>query len=893
MADDRDVRVRFIANVSNYTQGVRQAGRATRDFGREVSGRGRATEAQLQAVGRSSLLMAAGMAGGFALATKAAIDWESAWTGVLKTVDGSDEELGALEDGLRRMATELPATHTEIAAVAEAAGQLGISTPAIEDFTRTMIDLGETTNLSAGEAATNLARVANIMQTSQSDFDRMGSTVVDLGNNMATTESEIVEFSTRLAAAGQIAGLSEADVFAFGAAMTSVGVRAEAGGTALSKVFTGMRDAVLTGTEELDTFADVAGMTVDEFVTAFEDDPAQAIDSFIRGLGTMNEAGESTTEVFEALSLTDQRLMRSLLSAASAGDVLTEALEIGNRAWEDNTALASEAEMRYDTTAAQMQILRNRVTDLAVDAGSTLLPVLNNVVEAVGDMAVGFAEMPGPIRTAGLAFGGVSTAGLTVLGVTAMLVPKVRILRASMMGMGTAGQFVGRNMGRMATGVGLAAVAIAGVSYIMGQNAKKAEEARQRMLGFADAIREAGDAAEGTASEIARVVGETPDLARMLNDAEVSVADLSRAIHGSDDDWEQMRDRLLATADAAGESTLAFATFLHRMRDDAREAVTHVENVEGAVDGAGDAASGAAGQVGEMTDAFDDNKTAAEEAEDAVKNYRDTLRAMFDPWFGAIDALQKNAEAQDDVTAAEWKLIAATQEYDKAIREHGQGSDEAREASMKLLEAQGNLEDANYDAVRSAFDLDGALNELQIRLAGGMSLDEAEAKLDSWADQGWITEQQAADLAEELGIVRDEAHSIPSEITISFYADTSEFDRKFGVLTEQARSTRSHTIPIGPGRSVGMAGRALGGPVQAGTSYLVNEDTPRSETIVPVTDGRVLTQQQAMQALSAATGGGGGPIVNLNVDGTGLDTEALAEVVLRKAGWQIQLAGVR
>src|SRR5690606_40694859 len=92
---------------------------------------------------------------------------------VTKTVDGTASEMAVLEGQLRQLATELPATHGEIAAVAEAAGQLGISRENIVSFTRTMIDLGETTNLTAEEAATAMARMANIMQTPQAEIERL------------------------------------------------------------------------------------------------------------------------------------------------------------------------------------------------------------------------------------------------------------------------------------------------------------------------------------------------------------------------------------------------------------------------------------------------------------------------------------------------------------------------------------------------------------------------------------------------------------------------------------------------------------------------------------------------------------------------------------------------
>ena len=78
---------------------------------------------------RRLLVLVLASVGALGLAAKAAMDWESSWAGVQKTVDGSPQQMAALEAGLRGLARELPATHTEIAAVAEAAGQLGIETP--------------------------------------------------------------------------------------------------------------------------------------------------------------------------------------------------------------------------------------------------------------------------------------------------------------------------------------------------------------------------------------------------------------------------------------------------------------------------------------------------------------------------------------------------------------------------------------------------------------------------------------------------------------------------------------------------------------------------------------------------------------------------------------------
>lgn len=436
---DRSISVKLRAEINDFNRQMAQAGKSSDKFAADFDKNGQKIETGAGRLARSaevnreawqtagSALAGFGIAGAAALAltAKAAMDWESAWTGVLKTVDGTADELTALEGALRDMALELPASSTEIAKVAETAGQLGVGIDGIESFTRTMIDLGETTNLSAEEAATALARMANIFGTSIGDVSRMGATIVDLGNNSATTEAEILGLATRLSAAGKQAGLSEANVLAFATTLTSVGVEAEAGGTALSKVFTAVGDATRDGGDDLAKFADVAGVSVAEFRAAFEDDAASAIAMFIEGMGNLAESGQSTTAVFDDLELTDQRLMRAILSTASAGELLTDQLALGNTAWEENTALVEEANKRYDTTEAKMQIARNAINDAAITIGEDFLPVLADMASAVAGAADAFSKIPDPIRRAGTGLGAITTAAALLAGGLLLVVPRI------------------------------------------------------------------------------------------------------------------------------------------------------------------------------------------------------------------------------------------------------------------------------------------------------------------------------------------------------------------------------------------------------------------------------------------------------------------------------------
>ena len=135
-----------------------------------------------------------------------------------------------------------------------------------------MIDLGESTNMTATDSASSLAKFANITNMAADKYSNLGSVIVDLGNNFATTESDIVAMGTRLAASGELVGLSQAQIMALAAAMSSVGVEAEAGGSAMSKLLKNIQVAVETGGKSLTKYAKVAGMTGDKFKKAFGED---------------------------------------------------------------------------------------------------------------------------------------------------------------------------------------------------------------------------------------------------------------------------------------------------------------------------------------------------------------------------------------------------------------------------------------------------------------------------------------------------------------------------------------------------------------------------------------------------------------------------------------------
>ena len=393
----------------------------------------------------------------FGASAKAAIDWETAFTGVQKTVDATSEEYDQLATNIKKMATETASSASDIAGVMEIAGQLGIEgVEGLTTFTKTMVELGDTTNLSAEEAATSLARFLNITGESSESVDRIGSAVVDLGNNFATSESEIVAMATRLASAGTIAGMTSTDILALAASMSSVGIQAEAGGTAMTQTISAMTAAVADfeagSTEDLEAIANVANMTAADFAKSWNEHPIEAIQNFIAGLGTLDKKGENATLVLDELGMSGVRQANMLKSLSLASDVLADAITTSSEAYKENTALSAEAEKRYGTMAAKISQLKARITEVAIEIGDTLVPYIEKAMTFIEDLVEKWKALDDEQKEAIIKFAAIAAAIGPVLLIVGKLIASV-------------GSIVGV-FGKLVSGIGTLMTSLGGLSGI-------------------------------------------------------------------------------------------------------------------------------------------------------------------------------------------------------------------------------------------------------------------------------------------------------------------------------------------------------------------------------------------------------------------------------------------
>ena len=664
------------------------------------------------------------------------MDFESAITGVAKTTDLTDEELADMSDAIKAMSTEIPASTTEIAAVAEAAGQLGIQKDALLDFTRVMTMLGTATNMTAEDAATALARFANITGMSADNYDRLGAVIVDLGNNFATTESEITQMGTRLASGGKLAGLTEPQIMALAAAMSSVGIEAEAGGTAMTQTLNAIEKAVATGEDSLQSFADVAGMSADSFAEMWNTDALGALTAFIRGLGNLDEQGESAVLVLEDLGLTGIRQSNMLKSLALAADQMDSAVQTANTAWDENIALTNEANKRYATTQSKLDMMQNAYNNLKVAVGDAFTPALRDAYDAGTDVlnVLGEFVQENPALVKGVVtFTGVVGGATVALTAYAAISKVIKALDMATMFGGAVGPIMLGVTAVAALTAGIVALSDASKDDAVPSVRELTEAARELDSAMSDA-RAACDDTVTTTEASANVANNYIDRLDELNSLSKLSAEQQREYHGIlvmlTQTVPDLANYIDLETDTINGGTEALRANTQAWKDNAiaqayQEQLTEIysKNADVLIEaeknkiGLRDAEGKLAVAQKAQNDEFERQNRLYQEANQKVQEYYEETGLVTDAnmWLGETTdelnwKLEQNAqavmEAQDAVDA-----------YQKAIDKDNDALQAAQDEIALAEEAVQNLTTATEDSTTATEDASRGYGELNTEIS--------------------------------------------------------------------------------------------------------------------------------------------------------------------------------
>ena len=347
----------------------------------------------------------------------AAVQFEDNFANVKKTVDGTPEQLEDIRQKIIQMSTTgvnrhsaIPQTTAELNELAAAGGQLGITTDNIVDFTEVMAQMGSATNLAGEEGAATLARFQNVMGVGQNEIRNIGSAIVDLGNHSATTESEIASMALRMGKYGSSVRMSAADVLGYSAALSSLGIEAQMGGSAIGRTWLSIEKAVANGGEGLKAFAKYSGKSAKEFKEQWNTDSSGAFNGLLKGL----QSAENLTVALDDLGINNTQDIQAMMALVNGYDLVTASVERSNTAYQENTALQEEFDAKAETTASKLSVAKNNVVEIARSFGDLMLPTIVDVSNGVSQYTQKIASMDDAQKK------NIITAGATVVAMGAI-----------------------------------------------------------------------------------------------------------------------------------------------------------------------------------------------------------------------------------------------------------------------------------------------------------------------------------------------------------------------------------------------------------------------------------------------------------------------------------------
>lgn len=740
--------------------------------------------------GITAPIIAAGTA-----AVMSATNIDSGLASVKKTVDGTAEQYQALKDTAIEFSKTNAVSAQQMLELDALGAQLGFGIDELELFGRVASGLDIATNMDAETAASEMAQFANITRMAHGDIEKYGSAIVNIGNNMATTESKVSEMSQRIAAAGTQTKMSQADILGWAGAMSSLGIEAEAGGTAFSTTISTIDAAVARGGKKLDTFAKIAGKSSENFAKSWKENSTQAFQDLLSGV----DSAENMTIALEEMGVTGIRQSDVLKRLAGNTDLVSKALGYANEGWEQNAALQTEVDNRNGSLSAKFEMLKNRVTAVAEQVGSPLAEALLDAVDAaeplieiVQDGAEAFSNMSeeeqqnilnniamvaslGPLLTVagkvGGVFGGVVKG---IGGATSAVGSFVKTLGQAKATTGTMSTALGGLKGGL-IGLGVAAAAVAA-----GFALKAWADYRDKIEKTEKAAMSFKDMEENVRGELDKNKGSLQDAGDGLKTYQGNINDTISKIDELRDSQVEANDKFMDSFKDFAVDEEMLGTYLETIRELGNSSIPLTAEqqaqlniaVQGYNEITGDSLEIIDAQTGKLSKNTDEviANTNAYLKQAEIEVYQERIK----------EAIKERIQAEENLTSAQDKLKRA-QEYQNELMKHAAEYGESYAYVLSAATAEtAKCEQAVKDAEDGLRNANNTIKDGTDRIAD-LTLKEQEAK--------GITEQ----LTQKFGEFKDETKRAIEESGLSV-ADFAQKLADAGVGTQTLKNMSAESF---------------------------------------------------------------------------------------------------
>lgn len=337
---------------------------------------------------KSSIMDKVALGTTVAVPMKLAIDFESSMADVNKVVNfDSSDEAKAFEQSILKMTRTIPILGTGLAEIAAAGGQLDVPKKQLLDFVQVTAKMSTAFEMNTKDAGKSSATLMKIFDLDVNKVSDLGDALNHLSDNSAATAPALIDVLSRAGGTAKVFGLSAEQTASLGSAFLSMGRPAEVAGTAINAILQKLGTADKQGKKFQDAL-DQIGLSSEELKENISENAEGAIVDFL-------------TRIKDVADDEKLGLLSDMFGQEYADDValLTVGLHnytdaIGHLA--DKTKYAGsmtrEFEVRSKTTANNMVLFKNGISEIGINIGSVLLPAFNSILTPLKDTTNSLAD---------------------------------------------------------------------------------------------------------------------------------------------------------------------------------------------------------------------------------------------------------------------------------------------------------------------------------------------------------------------------------------------------------------------------------------------------------------------------------------------------------------------
>ena len=202
----------------------------------------------------------------------------------------------------------------------------------------------------------------------------VGSVINELSQNCTASAPYLAQFSQRLAGVGAQAGMTIPQLMAFAAVLDSQGQAVEMSATALSKL-------IMDLFKETDKIAQATGLDLEKFKATLENSTNEGLLMLLDRLKQLGGMDVLAT-VFKDMGEEGARASAVISALAGNVDTVRWQQENANKAFQEATSVTKEFNVQNTTVQAELDKARKRLTELAVELGEKLAPVMKHVMSS-------------------------------------------------------------------------------------------------------------------------------------------------------------------------------------------------------------------------------------------------------------------------------------------------------------------------------------------------------------------------------------------------------------------------------------------------------------------------------------------------------------------------------